>query len=425
MSDISPVEQIQVDQPKVENAPSAGGQKVTEQDINAAVRSVIKKAEKEREKSLPQPEVELTPTANINVEAAEPTVVDRLVHFPRKGLEIVKTYYKQGLLTATVLTALVQSGCGNENPITPTSTPEPTPAVVPSPDFKSQSTHILQPYTPQPPTEIPSTLTPTPDTPVDIRKTSKVEKKFINNMKSKYGLEVKLYLMQAGADKAIYGAQTLSDDEVLEIERSINSMPYCPNNFYDSLIIGKVPEGEPYLLGTASYPFKYIELNIPGDRNHMKKRLEKKTFSTQEPFGKVLAHECGHMINYRIMHLSAANYPDTPDGRLKFFSDMLKIPEDKNPLYVVLSELTDWQFDGTKYKKVSEHPIIKAESYIGSIDEFMAEMFAMFKYRPDLLSKKEFTFFNNLENGVSKEGDRFLKKVIENPKILLESQFNQ
>ena len=328
------------------------------------------------------------------------------------------------VILGTPLAALLISSSSIENPNIPApNIKEPTPAVAPLPENTIHNTDILQPYTPQPPTET-STLTPIPDTSVDIQKTSKAEKEFIDRMKSKYGLDIKLYRMFPGAKNAVFGIQTLTEDEIDEIERSLSLMPYCPKNFYNKLVIGKVPKGEPYFGGLAQYPFGYIELNILGDRNHMEELLGGKTFQVQEILGKVLAHECGHMINYRIMHLSNTRYSDTPDGRINFYKDMQKIAEDKNPFYIMLAKLTNWQLDGAKYKKISPDSRIKSEAYNASIDEFMAEMFAMFKYRPDLLTKQESTFFKNLENGVSKEGDRFLKKVIENPKILLESQFD-
>ena len=75
----------------------------------------------------------------------------------------IKKVAGKAILGTPLAGLLISSGAiDNPNVIAP-NLKEPTPAVAPLPDFKSQSTDTLQPYTPPLNTEIPSTLTPTPE----------------------------------------------------------------------------------------------------------------------------------------------------------------------------------------------------------------------------------------------------------------------
>ena len=99
---------------------------------------------------------------DISPEFTPPQPITEKVSSGKNADKSVKTRLKRIARNALLAGLVMAPGAINDANISMPNIKDPTPAVAPSPDFKSQSADKLQPYTPQPSIET-STLTPTPE----------------------------------------------------------------------------------------------------------------------------------------------------------------------------------------------------------------------------------------------------------------------
>lgn len=161
MSEISEVPMIEQAEAgtklRLEFPPIPTPNKITEGNIDAAVKDVTRRAEERRNTFSNQAETSHNPITNDLIQSSDAVVTDRLKEtLPEKARDALRLLAQKVAPTASALAIMISSGCGNiPNPFAKERAPTPTPISTPI-DTKLFS---LTPETTK--TPIP-TLTPTP-----------------------------------------------------------------------------------------------------------------------------------------------------------------------------------------------------------------------------------------------------------------------
>lgn len=144
MSDKSRHEHEQTGRTKgsLEFPPIPTPKRITEDDIDFAVKDIIRKAEDKRDQFSSQAETSLLPNSKALIQSSSAVITERLKKTPlQKARHALRLSAQKTAMTASGLFLIFSSGCGNiESPITPTTiTPEPTPTFTPPPSFPISS----------------------------------------------------------------------------------------------------------------------------------------------------------------------------------------------------------------------------------------------------------------------------------------------
>ncbi|MEK7517611.1 MAG: hypothetical protein AAB583_03610, partial [Patescibacteria group bacterium] len=169
-----PEQEISITIPKVEQKPTVGPKKITEQDINTAVRDVVRKTDIQRVKSSEQPEKAFSSGALNDIKSADATTQEELKKHPLKRVRAAFKFYtnktRLALATSTVLVVCNFLSAEKQNvppPPTPTSAVSQMPEGMPS----ARAPLVETPMTPiTKPSEQPTQATETPMPPPTIEK---------------------------------------------------------------------------------------------------------------------------------------------------------------------------------------------------------------------------------------------------------------
>ncbi len=171
--------------PMVEQQPTFLPRKITEQDISTAVKDVVRRAQEEKLSKPPaQTEKEISPAVNTLVESANSIYLSRLKSLVPEWARLAsRLTIQKAALTASALSIMISSGCGNVEKQSVPPPPTPTPAVTELLEGMPSSTIKFTP-TPEAPAATPvleqQTLAQTPEptsTPTQEPKTTPEVKK--------------------------------------------------------------------------------------------------------------------------------------------------------------------------------------------------------------------------------------------------------
>lgn len=353
-----------------------------------------------------QPRIEQSLVTGNCLKAADAIVIDSLKKTPReKAREVLRFSAQKAALTASGLYLLLSSGCGNIEMPFSGSGPEAEPTRA-----SASSDFLFSELGRKPYMEITSPV-------VDLAVTTKLKK--------------------AGVERILVDNDSRMpiDEEFKEIEIALSLAPYCsmlaPQLFFtDRGIFSK--NYTKFYGGSANFP-RTIKIIMPSEAVNLDEPAQddlnyKGALTNKEFLRLVFLHECEHKIDWLIFdyfnsnNLKKGNTPYEHDD----LSNGSRLSQDLHPFYRAFAEMKglrlvrgSWvnlYFIGKKYEILDER---FGEYITHDIGEYLAELFAISRLRPEMLTDKERNFFDRLHNGLMLKGQGFLADVAENPRLLL------
>lgn len=225
-----------------------------------------------------------------------------------------------------------------------------------------------------------------------------------------------------------------TDEELKEIEIALSLAPYCSMlapqlRFTDRGLLSK---NDTNFYGGDANLSRTIKIIMPSGVVNLAEPVQddKEDALTikRESLGAVFLHECGHKIDSLIFDYFNSN--NLKKGKTPYELDDLahgyRLSQDLHPFYRTFAKMKglrlvrgSWDnlyFTGKEYEILDE----RFSKYItNDTSEYLAELFAKSRLRPEMLTDKERSFFDRLHNGLMLKGEGFLAEVAETPEILL------
>lgn len=197
-------------------------------------------------------------------------------------------------------------------------------------------------------------------------------------------------------------------DEIKEIKIGFENAPYCAY-LINQIIIEFQEFGYG---GSADFP-RTISIELPKQREDLDelinedKELKSVWKTKREDLRSTPLHECAHKIEMLILeYFSKGEVMDT----------LISIDIPEHPLYIAFAKLEGLRYDGKKYI-INDNRL--GSNYTIGINQYFAELYAISRLLPKVLTDAERKFFDKLHTGLMNYGEKFLADVAKNPEILL------
>lgn len=220
-------------------------------------------------------------------------------------------------------------------------------------------------------------------------------------------LAVTTKLKEAGIERILVDKDSRmpTNEELEEIGSALSLAPYCTMlapqlHFTDREIFSK--NSAKSYGGNSNLP-RTIKIIIPSEASYLDEPVQddKAALTNRERLRKIVLHECGHKIDTLIFdyfnskNLKKGNKPyehyDLEDGS--------RLSQDLHPFYRAFAKMKglslvrgSWNniyFVGKEYEILDER---FDEYHTENIDEYLAELFAISRLKPEMLTDKERSF---------------------------------